>query len=353
MGAHQAIVVTLGAAAHMASCKAVVSEAPMGTSASYCILALGAVLIAEDCWFEGAFDGTLHVAAPAASATLVRCTLVRGGGMQPFTVRAVDGAAASLRSCQISVGSCRGTGNGSALSVAGGASLVLDGGTRVDATLWVIGGPLVGATGAGSSLAVRDGCSIVGAMQQAVSVTDGARATLDGSVVQLPGGHVTAAGRGTSLAVRSCTFSLGGPAGSSGEGSTSVGGGSLLVADGAKATVTATRVEGGPVSVRGEGSSLVHSGLACSGGVEVSQGGTARELPARAAVGGGGGQGAGCVLPTAAATPDSKQGTAVGAGGASGSGASASLSGTAEAAAGGEVEVRVRAGSGLEGPGWR
>jgi hypothetical protein len=342
MGVRTVIIVHTGATAHMASCKAVAAVEPgAGGSGSVCVLVLAAVLTAEGCWFEGAYGGTLHLEGPAATATLARCTLVRSGGMRPLAVSVSNGAAAVLRGCLVSVGPCSATDGCicGVVLVGGGASLVLEDGTRVDETRQLLVKAMVKVGGAGSLLAVRGGCSITGGQRHMIIlIAEGARAVLDGSTVAGSGAMcVGAAGPGTSLAVRGCTIALGGAAGSSGEAG--LGHPALYLTGGAKATVTATRVEGGRVEVRGNGSSLVHSGLACSWGVEAGDGGTARELPARAAVGGGGGQGGGCapqtaVGPSTAPGPSGgEQATAAGIGGASGMGASAGSSGTAEAEA--------------------
>ncbi len=200
-----------------------------------------------------------------------------------------------LRGCQVSVAPCSGTDGciGGVVLVDGGGSLVLEGGTCVDATRGGLVKALVRVT-EGSSLAVRGGCSIASNQRQTIIILmdGGARAVLDGSTVAACSAMcVAASGPGTSLAVRGCTIGLDSAAGSSGEAG--VGHCALFLEGGAKATVTATMVEGGRVEVRGNGSSLVHSGLACSGGVVALDGGTARELPARASVGIGGGQGGG------------------------------------------------------------
>jgi hypothetical protein len=339
MGVRTAVNVVNGATAHMASCKVVaaVEPGPAG-SANWCMVAYDVALTAEGCSFEGASSGVLYSMGPTASATLTRCTLVRGGEVCPRTVLVTGGAAAVLRGCQVSIEplpffapAAHSAGSGSstdgsneavaALSVSGGASLVLEGGTRVDAARRGGVVAVVEADGAGSSLALRGGCCIVGGSHHTVNVFGGARAALDSSTFDGPATMhcVLAAGPGTSLAVRGCTIT--GATGRFERGRDAPY--ALYVERGAKATVTATRAEVGRVGVYGEGSSLVHSGLACSGGVEVSQGGAARELPARAGAGGGGGQGSGCLPPAAAGpsgatTPGGGQATAAGPGGASG-----------------------------------
>jgi hypothetical protein len=365
-GRADTVVVISGATALLALCKAVAATEPGPTgSENWCVGAQDAALTAEGCSFEGAPSGVLYSMGPTASATLTRCTLVRGGDVCPITVRVSEGAAAVLRGCQVSIEPRRfwgpnrpsaahaataatatgsGAGSGSstdgskeavaALSVSGGASLVLEGGTRVDAAGRGGVEAVVEAVGAGSSLAERGGCSIVGGSHHTVDVFGGARAALDSSTFDGPATMhcVRAGGPGTSLAVRSCTVT--GAKGRFERGRHAPY--ALCVDGGAKATVTATRAEGGRVGVVGEGSVLVHSGLACSGGVVASRGGTARELPARAGAGGGGGQGSGCAPPAAAGpsgatAPGGGQATAAGPGGASGEEPSAGGSGVGEA----------------------
>jgi hypothetical protein len=345
MNVRTAVDVGSGATAHMSSCKVVGTTSGSGAAGSdnWCVSTFDAAFAAEDCWFEGANSGVLLVGGPAASATLTCCTLVRCGDVQPFAIRATEGAAAVLHGCQVSIEplSTQGIGSGLVgtqvvLSVGGGASLVLEGGTRVDAARRGGVEVVVAAEGAGSSLAVRGGCSIVGGSHHTVFVITGARAALDGSTVERVGpgsigvgdtACVLAHGPGTSLAVRGCTLACNGPPDSSGQVADGNAPYALIVSGGAKATVTATRAEIGRVGVSGEGSSLVHSGLACSGGIKASSGGMARELPARAGAGASGGQGSSCAHPAAAGpssatAPGGRQAMVAGPGGGSGGGPS-------------------------------
>jgi hypothetical protein len=328
MGGQSAVYTDSGAAVHMASCKVAAAVEPgAAAGVSFCVVARDAAFTAEGCWLEGAAHGTLQVSG-TATATLARCTLVRGGGVGPYAMGITNGAAAVLRGCQVRVEPvfCLSSASGcsdTVMLVGGGASLVLEDGTRVDVAR--PGMVVVAADGAGTSLAVRRGCSIAGGPRDMVIlISNGARVVLDGSAVGGGGaGCVRAVGQGASLAVRGCTLALDSPAGSP-EQPGVVLPNVLHVAGGAKATVTATRVEGGGrVAVSDEGSVLVHSGLACSGGVVAFGGGTARELPARAR-GGGDAAGGGCVPPAAAVGPSEavatggEQGTAAAGTGGSG-----------------------------------